>query len=155
MQHVVFVRVLHCIADLRRIVERAHHLERATLDDDRLQRIARDVLHDDEKHVVLFFRRDHGDDVRMPERREQARLFQEFAEVQILAMGHLECHPFVDPGVFRQVDGGESATPEGLDDLVLAERLAAKHHFRGSEYHRAVCNSAIEDGSAWKLRVED
>jgi hypothetical protein len=51
------VRVIHRVADLAGEVERAIEIERAVAFDHRFERVARHVLHHDEKHVVLFFRR--------------------------------------------------------------------------------------------------
>ena len=67
----------------------------------------------------------------MIERGEQARLAQQLAEVQILPVRDLDRDALVDPGVFREVHGAEAAAAERLEDAILAERLAAKHHDRG------------------------
>jgi hypothetical protein len=77
---------------------------------------------------VLFLGGDDGDDVRMVERREQPRLAQQLAEVEILAMRDFDRDALVDPGVFGEVDGAEAAAAERFEDAVLAERLAAKNH---------------------------
>ena len=65
-----------------------------------------------------------GDDVGMADAGEQARLAQQLAEVEVLAVRHLDRDLLVDPGVLREVDGAEAAAAERRDDLVLAERLA-------------------------------
>ena len=67
MNDALLVRVVHRVADLAREVERAIQIERAVALDHRFERVARHVLHHDEKHVVLLFRGEDGDDVRMAE----------------------------------------------------------------------------------------
>ena len=66
----------------------------------------------------------------MVERGEQPRLAQQFAEVEALPVRDLDGDALVDPCVFREIDRAEPAAAERLDDAVLAERLAAKHHSR-------------------------
>jgi len=51
--------------EFAREIERAVQVERAVAFDQRFERVARHVLHHDEKHVVLFFRGEHRHDVRM------------------------------------------------------------------------------------------
>ena len=103
-------------------------IERALALDDRLERLARHVLHHDEEHVVLPLGGQDGDDVRMVEGGEEARLAQQLAEVQVLAVRNLDRDFLVDPGVFGQVDGAEPSAPERRDDAVLSDRLAAEEH---------------------------
>ena len=71
---------------------------------------------------------EHGDDVGMAERRQQARLAQQLAEVEALAVRHLERDLLVDPGVFGEEDRAEAAAAERRQDLVLADDLVAKEH---------------------------
>ena len=63
------------------------------------------------------------DDVGMADAGEQARLAQQLAEVQVLAVRDLDRDPLVDPGVLREVHGTEAAAAERSDDPVLAEIL--------------------------------
>ena len=124
MDHALAVRVVDGVADLAGEVERAVQLERALERDDVLERLALHVLHHDEEDVVLLLGGRDGDDVRMADAGEQARLAQQLAEVETLAVRHLDRDLLVDPGVVREVDGTETAAAERRDDLVLAECLA-------------------------------
>ena len=89
-----------------------------------LERLPLHVLHDDEEQVVLLLRRGDRHDVGMADAGEQPRLAQQFAEVEALAVRHLDRDLLVDPGVLREIDGTESTAAERRDDLVLAECLA-------------------------------
>src|SRR5690606_27539754 len=108
-------------------VERDIERQRTALEYDRLEGFAGDVLHHDEEHPVLLLGRDDVDDVRVVQRGQQARLTRQFTVVERLTMGNLPRDALVDPGVFGQIHGAETATAERLDDPVLAERLSTKH----------------------------
>ena len=122
----VVVGVIDGVADLAGEVERAIQFEPGAGGNQVLERLALDVLHDDEEDVVLLFRRGDGDDIRMADAREQARLTQQLAEVEVLSMGDLDRDLLVDPGVLREVNGSESAAAKRRHDLVLSERLASE-----------------------------
>ncbi len=122
------VRVIHRVADLAGVVERARQIERALALDDLLERVAGHVLHHDEEHVVLLLGGQDRDDVGMAQAGQQPRLAQQLAEVEVLPMRNLERDLLVDPGVFREVDRAEAAAAERRDDAVLADGLAAKKH---------------------------
>ena len=124
----LLVRVIHRVADLAGVVERAAEIERAVALDHRFERVARHVLHHDEEHVVLLLGGEDGDDVRVAQRGEQARLAQQLTEVEILPMGNLDRDFLVDPRVFRQIDAAEAAAAEGREDAVFPDRLSAKEH---------------------------
>ena len=64
MDDALLVRVIHRVADLAGVVERAIEIERAVALDHRFERVARHVLHHDEKHIVLLLGGEDGDDVR-------------------------------------------------------------------------------------------
>ena len=87
--------------------------------DDVLERLSLHVLHHDEEDVLLLLRGRDGDDVGMADAGEQARLPQQLAEVEPLPVRDLDRDLLVDPGVLREVNGTESAAPEGREDLVL------------------------------------
>jgi hypothetical protein len=53
---------------------------------------------------------------------------QQIAEVDVLPMWNLDGDFLVHPGVFRQVNGAESAAANCRQDLVLPDRLASKEH---------------------------
>ena len=89
-----------------------------------------DVLHDDEEDVVLFFGRENRDDIGMAERGEKPRLMQQIAEVDVLAVRNLDRDFLVDPGVFGEINGAESAAAKRGEDLVLADRLSSEKHER-------------------------
>ena len=129
MDHALLVGMFDRVRDLARVVEHRGQVQRALVDDDRLERLARHVLHDDEEGVVLLLGGDDVDDVRMIERGEQPRFAKQLAEVEILPVGNLDGDALVDPRVFRQVHGAEPAAPERLMDAVLAEHLSAKNHW--------------------------
>src|SRR5262249_43479646 len=93
---------------------------------------ARHELHHDEEHVLLLFRREDRDDVRMIEACQEARLAQQLAEIDALLVRDLQRDFLVDPGVFRQVDGAEPAAANRLENLVLADNLTAEEHPRRS-----------------------
>src|SRR5262245_49116667 len=120
--------VVDGVADLARVVERLGHVERAIARDDRLERLARDELHHDEKHVLLLLGRDDGDDVRMIEAGEETRLPEQLAEIEVLLMRDFECDLLVDPGVFREVDRAETAAAKCREDLVLTDDLPTEEH---------------------------
>ena len=94
------------------------------------ERLARHVLHDDEEDVLLLLRRQDGDDVRVVEGREQARLAEQFAEVDALLVRHLEGDLLVDPGVVGEIDGAEASAADRREDLVLPDDLTAEEHWR-------------------------
>ena len=128
MDDALLVRVVHRVADLAGVVERLGEIERAVALDHRFQRVARHVLHHDEKHIVLFFGGQDGDDVRMAEGGEQPRFAQQLAEVEVLAVRNLDRDFLVDPGVFRKIDAAEAAASEGRKDAVFPDGLSAKEH---------------------------
>ena len=64
----------------------------------------------------------------MAERGEQARLAQQLAEVEVLAVRNLDRDFLVDPRVFREIDAAEPAAAKGREDAVLPDRLSAKEH---------------------------
>src|SRR5262249_26792642 len=105
-------------------------VERAIARDDRLERFAGHELHDDEEDVLLFLRRQDGDDVGMIERREEARLAQQLAEVDGLLVRDLERGLLVDPGIFGEVDRAEAAAADRRKNLVLTDDLTAEEHPR-------------------------
>ena len=92
------------------------------------ERVAGHVLHHDEEDVVLLLGGEHGDDVRMAEAGEQARLAQQLAEVEVLPVRNLERDLLVDPRVFREIDAAKAAAAEGREDAVLPDGLSAKEH---------------------------
>src|SRR6185436_9068940 len=118
------------VADLARVVERARHVERAVADDDVLERLARDVLHHDEEDVLLLLRGQDRDDVRMVERRKQARLAQQLAEVEVLLVRNFERDLLVDPGVVGEEDRAETSAANSREDLVFPDNLTTKEHSR-------------------------
>jgi hypothetical protein len=65
MEHSVLMRVIDGVADLAGVIERAREIDLAVARDHRLERVARHVLHHDEKQVRLFFCRENRDDVRV------------------------------------------------------------------------------------------
>ncbi len=125
----LLVPVIDRIRNLAGVIERLRQFEGAAIDDDRLERLARDVLHHDEEDVVLLLRGDDRDDVRMVEGGQEPRLRQ-LAEVESLTVRNLDGDTLVDPRVLGKVDGAEPATAERLDDPVLAECLASEDHVR-------------------------
>jgi len=116
------------VADLAGEVEGTRHVECALAIGDRLEGLARDVLHDDEEDLADPLGGEHGDDIGMTQRRQQPRLAQQLAEVERLAVRHLEGDLLVDPGVLGQEDRAEAAAAEGRQDLVLADDLVAEEH---------------------------
>ena len=65
----------------------------------------------------------------MVERSEQARLSKQIAEVDVLPVGHLDRDLLVDPGVFGEVNGAESAAAERRQDFVLSDGLTTEKHW--------------------------
>ena len=84
-------------------------VERALTQDDLLECFAGDVLHHDEKHPVLLFRREHRDDVRVIHRGEEPWLLQHLGEIEVLLVRNLDCDLLVDPGVFGEEDAAKAA----------------------------------------------
>ena len=64
----------------------------------------------------------------MAERREQARLAQQLAEVEVLPVRNLDRDFLVDPRVFRQIDAAKAAASKGREDAVFPDCLSAKEH---------------------------
>jgi hypothetical protein len=128
MQHPLTMRVVDRVADLAGVVERPSHRERAFSRQDVFQRLTRDELHHDEEDVVLLLRGQDGDDVRVVEAREQARLAQQLAKIDALLVRNLEGDPLVDPRVFGKVDRAETAAANRRQDLVFTDDLAAEKH---------------------------
>jgi hypothetical protein len=133
VQHALPVRVIDGVADLAGEIQRARHIDGALHRDDVLERLALHVLHHDEEDVVLLLGSGDGDDVGMGDAREQTRLAQELAEIQILAMRNFDGDFLVDPRVLRQVYAAEPSAAEGRDDPVLAERLASEEQWETYE----------------------
>src|SRR6266540_2075168 len=123
------MRVVHGVADLARVIEGATEIERALAIDDVLERFSRDVLHDDEEDVVLLLGGEHRHDVGMIEAREQARLANELAEVEILPVRNLQGDFLVDPRVFGEINRAEAAAAKRHHDAVLADGLPAEEHW--------------------------
>ncbi len=129
VNHVLPVRVVDSVGDLHDEVERAIQLDRAFTHDDRLERLARDVLHDDEEDAFLLLRREDRDDVGMAQAPQEAGLVQQLAEVQaLLAVRDLDGDFLVEPRVLREVDRAKASTAERREDFVLADGLAAEEH---------------------------
>ena len=131
MNHALLVSVLDRVGNLTRVVQRDRQIEGASVGDCGFERLARDVLHYDEKHAFLFFSSGDANDVRMVERREQPWLSEKLAEIEVLLVRNFDRDTLVDPRVLGEVDGSESSAAEGLENPVFAERLASKHHRRG------------------------
>jgi hypothetical protein len=79
----------------------------------------------------------------MVERGEEARLAQEIAEVDVLAVWNLNRNFLVDPGVFGEINGAESATAQWRQNLVLSNDLPTEKHW--GEY--TACAQSRESGS--------
>jgi hypothetical protein len=122
------VRVVDGVADLADEVERPRQVDRAVAIRDGFERLARHVLHHDEEHVVDALGGEHGHDVGMAQRGEEAWFAQQLAEVEALAMRHLERDLLVDPGVLGQEHRAEAAAAERRENLVFADHLVAKEH---------------------------
>ena len=131
MQHAAFVCVIDRVQNLADIIERARQIERAVAGDQRLERLARDKLHDDEEDVLLLLGRQNGDDIRVIESGEKPRLAQELAEIDALLVRHFERDFLIDPGVFREIDSPEPAAADRRHNLVLANDLAFEKHSWG------------------------
>ena len=65
-------------------------------------------------------------DVGMADAGEEARLSQQFTEIQSLTMRNFDRDFLVDPGVLREVNGTESAASQWRDDFVLPESLTSE-----------------------------
>ena len=128
MDDALLLGMVDGVANLAGVIQGAGQIQGAFALDDRLERLARHVLHHDEEHIVLFLGGQDGDDVRMVEGGEEARFAQQLAEVHVLAMRNFDRDSLVDPRVFRQIDGAEATAPECRDDAVLSYRLAAEEH---------------------------
>ena len=120
------VRVIDGIADLAGEIHRPVQFERTFRGDDVLERLSLNVLHHDEEDVLLLFSGGDGDDVGMADAGEEARLSQQFTEIQSLTMRDFDRDFLVDPGVLREVNGTESAASQWRDDLVLPECLTSE-----------------------------
>src|SRR5262249_55416979 len=105
--------------------------------------LGRNELHHDEEDVLLLFRREDRDDVRMAEARKQPRLAEELAEVDALLVRNLERDLLVDPGVFGEVNRAEASAAQGRQDLVLPDDLTAEEHLP-AQYINAIPNSEFQ-----------
>ena len=125
------------VAHLTDVVERTGEIEASFPRDDRLERLARHVLHHHEKHVVVLLGRQDRNDVGMIERRKQTRFVQEFTEVDTLPMRHLDRDLLVDPGVAGEVYGTEAPLPiaerSELTDLLAAKTFACVELYPGEQ----------------------
>ena len=126
MNDTLRVCVIDGVADLAREVQRTVQFERALRGDEVFQRLSLDVLHHDEEDVFLLFGGRDGDDIGVADAGEQARLSQQFTEVQPLTMRNFDRDLLVDPGVLREVNGTESAAAEWRDDFVFPETLTSE-----------------------------
>jgi len=129
MDDALTMRVVDRVADLAGEIERAREVQRTVRSDDVLERLAGDVLHHDEEHAILLLRGRDRNDVGMADRREQAWLVQEFAEVEILPVRDLDRDFLIDPGVLREVDRTEATAAERRDDFVLTELLTLEQQW--------------------------
>jgi hypothetical protein len=128
VQHPLAVCVIDGIADLAGVIERSGEIQGAVAKNHLLQRLASDVLHDDEEDTFLLLRGEYRHDVRVIQGREQARLLEHVSEIEVLFVGNLERDFLVDPGVFREEDAAEPAGAERREDPVLADRLTLQKH---------------------------
>ena len=127
------MRVIDGVADLTREIQSAREVERPLTRDHRLERLARDELHHDEKDVLLFLGGEDGDDVRVIERGKKPRLAQQLAEIDALLVRHFERDLLVDPGVFGEIHRAKAAAADRRKDFVFADDLSPEEH-RRAEY---------------------
>jgi hypothetical protein len=104
--------------DLDRVRHRLDDRQRAHALDALLQRLALDVLEDDEGVVVVGAEVDHRDDVRMRQPRDGARLATEALELvgvaRDLAVHQLDRDPALERLVERAIDGRHAARADLL-----------------------------------------
>ena len=93
-----------------------------------LQRLAVEQLHHDEALTLVFADVEEHADVRVIERRGDARLAREPGErlriVRQMRRQQLERHLPAEPAILGAIDHAHAAPAELLDDLVVRERLA-------------------------------
>ena len=95
-----------------------------------VERSPLDELHRHERHAVLFFDREDGDDVGMVERGHGAGFTPESR--QALRIGgdlgrqHLERDIAAEPRIVRAIDVAHPAGTEGRQDLVGADALTLR-----------------------------
>lgn len=128
MNDPVAMGMIDGVADLTCKIQRARHIERALSSDDRFQGLARDILHHDEKHVLMLLSREDRHDIGVTEAGEQSRFLEQLAEIDALAVWDLDGDLFVNPGVFRQIDRAEATAPDRREDLVFADFLTPEEH---------------------------
>ena len=96
--------------------------------DERLQVLAGDVLEDDVLPAVLLAAVDHGDDVRVRELRDRARLAAETLDVVgvggELLVQHLQRDVTLEQPVVSPVDARHAACADELLELVALRRSA-------------------------------
>ena len=129
MDHAGAVRGGECARDLRRDVQRAHHLDDALLRDQLREGFSLEVLHDVE--VVALGR--HPEvvdlhDVLVVDPRHRLRLLEEALDdllvARELAVDDLERDLLADQRVLGEVHRTHSAGPDLVQDAVAADRMA-------------------------------
>jgi len=122
------VRVLHALQDLHDVAERARDVQALLAIEHRLQALALDVVHHDEEHALHPLGGQDADDVGVVEGRQEPRLLEKVVEVPALAVGDLDGHLLVDPGVLGEVDRPEPAGAQVREDLILPDGLSQQEH---------------------------
>ena len=122
------VRVLHPLQDLDDVVRGARHVQALLAVEHGLQALALDVVHHDEEDALHPLRGQDADDVGVVEGGQEARLLEEVVEVPALAVGDLDGHLLVDPGVLGEVDRPEPAGAQVREDLILPDSLSQQEH---------------------------
>ena len=125
---------LEAVRDLDRDADGVAGPQRPAALDPLLQRAAGQVLHHDERGAVDLAHVVDGDDVRMRELRERARLLDEHPSGLAIGGGRgiedLDRDLAVEGGVLGEVDLRRASGPDRLDDPVAALQNALESQFR-------------------------
>jgi hypothetical protein len=112
-------------ADLDRVGDRLGHRQRAGPADELLQRLAVDVLEDDERMTGVLAGVDHGHQMRVGEPGDRARLTAEALQLHGVVVHRLVKDLHRHPALERLVEGSvDRRHPAGADALLEPVALA-------------------------------
>ncbi len=141
-------------ADLDDQLDALARVERSAPPDQLGQRLARDVLHGDERLAVVLADVVDGDDVRVLQPRRQPRLALEaLADVGVVDAQHLDRDEAIDGRVEGQEQRAHAALAEALADAIAIDGLGQLHGVRvmSRAASRSDCAAVTSPASSRRL----